>query len=131
MLTARVFGTVLATLHGPQNEPPLVTIAPLAAGTIWPNAHTICLRKRLHSPNKVAYDTLVRRGIRNTLVPAEDVMGEAVGGSQAHRTGLEMQPYMLLLNLNMPEPSPSETQAYLPENCPDVKGVMLMAYDDA
>ncbi len=37
---------------------------------------------------------------------------------------------MLLLNLNMPGPSPFETMAYLRQHCPAVKVLVLTAYDD-
>jgi DNA-binding NarL/FixJ family response regulator len=37
---------------------------------------------------------------------------------------------VLLLDLNMPGPSAFETVAYLREHCPQVKIVMLTAYDD-
>jgi DNA-binding NarL/FixJ family response regulator len=37
---------------------------------------------------------------------------------------------VLLLNLNMPGPSPFETVAYLRQHCPGVKVLILIAYDD-
>jgi len=42
----------------------------------------------------------------------------------------EHNPDVLLLDLNMPGPTAFETVAYLREHCPQVKVVMLTAYDD-
>jgi DNA-binding NarL/FixJ family response regulator len=75
---------------------------------------------------------LVRAGIRTTLTAEEDValVGEATDGFEAQRLCPELQPDVLLLDLKMPGPSPFETVAYLREHCPDVKILILSAYDD-
>ena len=75
---------------------------------------------------------LMCAGIRATLVAEPDLMlvGEAVDGHEAQRLSHELGPDVLLLDLNMPGPSAFETMAYLHEHCPQVKVVMLTAYDD-
>src|SRR5512145_495709 len=75
---------------------------------------------------------LVRSGIRATLTAAPDmlVVGEAIDGNEAQSRCLELQPDILLLDLRMPGPAPLETMAYLRKHCPQVKVVVLTAYDD-
>jgi DNA-binding NarL/FixJ family response regulator len=75
---------------------------------------------------------LMRAGIRATLAAEPDLMlvGEAADGHEAQRLSRELEPDVLLLDLNMPGPSAFETVAYLREHCPQVKVVMLTAYDD-
>ncbi len=75
---------------------------------------------------------LMRAGIRATLVAEPDLtlVGEAADGHEAQRLSHELEPDVLLLDLNMPGPSAFETVAYLREHCPQVKVVMLTAYDD-
>jgi DNA-binding NarL/FixJ family response regulator len=75
---------------------------------------------------------LVRAGIRSVLIAEEDIalVGEAVDGDQVQRLCQELEPEILLLDLNMPGPSPFETVAYLRQHCPAVKVLVLTAYDD-
>lgn len=75
---------------------------------------------------------LVRAGIRSTLDMVGDVMlvGEATDGYETQHLSGKLDPNVLLLDLNMPGPRPSETVAYLRENCPEVKILVLTAYDD-
>jgi DNA-binding NarL/FixJ family response regulator len=75
---------------------------------------------------------LVRAGIRSVLTAEEDIalVGEAVDGDQVLRLCQELEPDILLLDLNMPGPSPFETVAYLRQHCPAVKVLVLTAYDD-
>jgi DNA-binding NarL/FixJ family response regulator len=75
---------------------------------------------------------LVRAGIRTTLAGEEDValVGEATDGHEAQRLCQKLQPDVLLLDLNMPGPSPFETVACLRECCPETRVLILTAYDD-
>jgi DNA-binding NarL/FixJ family response regulator len=75
---------------------------------------------------------LVRAGIRSVLTAEEDIalVGEAADGDQVQRLCQELEPDILLLDLNMPGPPPFETVAYLRQHCPAVKVLVLTAYDD-
>jgi DNA-binding NarL/FixJ family response regulator len=75
---------------------------------------------------------LMRAGIRATVAAEPDMalVGEAVDGREAQRLCQEHNPDVLLLDLNMPGPSAFETVAYLREHCPQVKVIVLTAYDD-
>ena len=78
---------------------------------------------------------LVRAGIRATLCGEPDLVlvGEADNGRDARRFAEDVRPDVLLLDLSMPGgPAAVETVAYLRENCPEVRVVILTAYyDDA
>jgi DNA-binding NarL/FixJ family response regulator len=75
---------------------------------------------------------LVRAGIRTTLTaePNLSVVGEATDGYEAQRLCQSLNPDVLLLDLNMPGPSPAETVAYIREHSPSVHVIVLTAYDD-
>lgn len=75
---------------------------------------------------------LVRAGLRTVLAGAKDIdlVGEAVDGHAARQMAQELQPDVLLLDLRMPGPPAAETVAWLAEHCPQVKVLVLTAYDD-
>lgn len=75
---------------------------------------------------------LVRAGIRATLCNETDIIfvGEAADGVEARRLTEELEPDVLLLDLSMPGPSAVDTVTYLRERCPNVKVLILTAFDD-
>jgi DNA-binding NarL/FixJ family response regulator len=75
---------------------------------------------------------LVRSGIRATLAADGDVLlvGEATNSGDVRRLCLDLDPDVLLLDLNMPGSRPVETVTYLREHCPRLKIIVLTAYDD-
>jgi DNA-binding NarL/FixJ family response regulator len=75
---------------------------------------------------------LVRDGLRAGLLAEPDLclVGEAADGHEAQRLCLEHRPDVLLLDLNMPGPSPFETVTLLREQCPETRVLALTAYDD-
>ena len=75
---------------------------------------------------------LVRAGIRAILMSEADVtlIGEAIDGHQAQRMSQDLQPDVLLLDLNMPGPPPMDMVAYMRTHCPTVKVLVLTAHDD-
>src|ERR687885_2099883 len=75
---------------------------------------------------------LIRAGIRTILTAEPDVrlVGEAIDGTDAQHLCRTLQPDVLLLDLNMPGPSPAETVAVLRTECPAVHVLVLTAHDD-
>ena len=75
---------------------------------------------------------LVRTGVRTILADEAniEIVGEAVDGRQAQSLSLSLRPDVLLLDLSMPGPPAAETVSYLRERCPEVRVLMLTAYDD-
>ncbi len=75
---------------------------------------------------------LVLRGVRETLGAADDIalVGEASRGDEAQRRCGELQPDVLLLDLQMPGATAVETVTYVRANCPQTKVIILTAYDD-
>ena len=75
---------------------------------------------------------LIRAGLHSTLEQEEDlvVVGEATNGAETHRLCQELSPDILLLDLSMPGPSPVTTVRCILEQCPQVKIIMLTAFDD-
>jgi DNA-binding NarL/FixJ family response regulator len=75
---------------------------------------------------------VVRAGLRTTLVSEIDIVivGEATDGDQAQQRCLSLQPDILVLDLNMPGPSALATVAFVQAHCPNVRVVVLTAYDD-
>ena len=75
---------------------------------------------------------LIRTGLRTSLEEDEEliVVGEARDGTDVLGLCQELSPDVLLLDLNMPGPSPVTTVYALMEQCPQVKIIVLTAYDD-
>src|SRR5215211_6856608 len=75
---------------------------------------------------------LIRAGLCTTLEAEPDmvVAGEAATGEEAQALCKELQPDILVLDLNMPGPPATETVAYVQTECPHVHVLVLTAYDD-
>ena len=75
---------------------------------------------------------LMRAGLRTELAAEEDIalVGEATDGYEARRLCQALNADVLLLDLSMPGPPATETIAYLHEQHPELKVVILSAYDD-
>lgn len=75
---------------------------------------------------------LIRTGLRASLEEDEKltVVEEASNGTDALRLCQELSPDILLLDLNMPGPSPATMVHAVTEQCPQVKIIILTAYDD-
>lgn len=75
---------------------------------------------------------LIRAGIRTTLAASPNLIlvGEASNGFEAQRMSDELQPDVLLLDLNMPGPSAVNTITHLRLYTPKTKVLALTAYDD-
>lgn len=75
---------------------------------------------------------LMRAGIRTSLNAEEDLLlvGEASDGNTAQSLCGELKPDVVLLDLNMPGPPAMQTVAYLHTYHPQIKVLMLTAYDD-
>ncbi|HKG27459.1 MAG TPA: response regulator transcription factor [Thermomicrobiales bacterium] len=75
---------------------------------------------------------LIRSGLRARLEaePGIVVVDEAADGHAAQQCCRDHQVDVLVLDLHMPGPSPTETVRYVRENHPDVRVLVLTAYDD-
>lgn len=75
---------------------------------------------------------LVRCGTRETLRAADDIVlvGEASRGDEAQRLCQELQPDVLLLDLQMPGATAVETMTDVRARCPQTRIIILTAYDD-
>ncbi len=76
---------------------------------------------------------LVRSGIRATLAEETDIciVGEATNGEEAVALCQRHAPDVVLLDLSMPGPTPLVTVADLAKAQPNVRVLVLTAYDDA
>lgn len=74
----------------------------------------------------------IRAGIRATLALEEDVVliGEAADGNELRQLCHTSEPDVVLLDLNMPGPPGVQTVLYLREHLPQIKVVVLTAYDE-
>lgn len=75
---------------------------------------------------------IVRAGIRAILAAEKslELVGEATDGESAQHLCLTLEPDVLLLDLVMPGPRPVETIHYLREHLPQLKVLILTAYDE-
>lgn len=77
--------------------------------------------------------TLFRSGIRSLLQrhPEFSVVGEAADGVEGIKRAQQLQPQVILLDLNMPGMSGVETLQLLLQDCPGSAVVMLTVSEDA
>ncbi|WGG52818.1 response regulator [Rugamonas sp. DEMB1] len=77
--------------------------------------------------------TLFRSGIRSLLQrnPEFAVVGEASDGVEGIKRAQQLQPQVILLDLNMPGMSGVETLQLMLQDCPDSSIVMLTVSEDA
>jgi DNA-binding NarL/FixJ family response regulator len=75
---------------------------------------------------------LVRAGIRSALASTAEItlVGEAADGPTTMQLCRDLQPDVVLLDLNMPDSSPFVTVSRLRADCPGTQIVILTAYDD-
>jgi two-component system, NarL family, nitrate/nitrite response regulator NarL len=77
--------------------------------------------------------TLFRSGVRSLLArhPEFAVVGEAADGVEGIKRAQQLQPQVVLLDLNMPGMSGLETLQLMLQDCPDSAIVMLTVSEDA
>ncbi len=75
--------------------------------------------------------TLAREGIRTLLQKARDieVVGEARDGAEAQRMVAARRPDILLLDLVMPGPAPSDIERWVRESYPETTVLILTGHD--
>ncbi len=74
---------------------------------------------------------LIRAGIRATLVAEGDfaLVGEATTSDEVRQMCTEFKPDVLLLDIRMPGSPAAQTVTFLREQCPELKILILTAYD--
>jgi DNA-binding NarL/FixJ family response regulator len=74
----------------------------------------------------------VRAGIRAIITAEPDLtlVGEASNGHETLHMSVQHQPDVLLLDLRMPGPPPTEIVPYVHQHCPNTHVLILTAYDD-
>jgi DNA-binding NarL/FixJ family response regulator len=74
---------------------------------------------------------ITRKGIRNFLEQAPDmqVVGEAENGDEIKALVADLRPQILLLDLIMPNFSPTELERWVRENYPETVTLVLTAHD--
>jgi len=74
---------------------------------------------------------LFRRGLKEVLEEEDiDVVGQARDGHEAVNKATELKPDVVFMDLNMPGQSGIETTAYLTQNNPDVKVLVLTVSEE-
>ena len=75
--------------------------------------------------------TLLRQGLRTILdlEPGMTVVGEAADGEQAVRQAVELQPDIVLMDIQMPERSGVEATALITAACPATRVIVLTTFD--
>ena len=73
-----------------------------------------------------------RQGLKNVLAAQEDlrVVEEAADGESAIRKAQELPPDVVIMDINLPELNGLQATRELKDRCPDIKVIMLTAYDD-
>jgi len=73
-----------------------------------------------------------RQGLKNVLAAQEDlrVVEEAADGESAIRKAQETHPDVVIMDINLPELNGLQATRELKDRCPDIKVIMLTAYDD-
>src|SRR6266542_5981073 len=76
-------------------------------------------------------EPVARAGIRALLIPAEDIeiIGEAHDGFEVKELVAKLRPQILLLDLKMPGPRPSEIEKWVRENYPEIVTLILTSHD--
>ena len=74
---------------------------------------------------------VTREGVRAFLeeAPGIEVVGEARDGREAKRMAQTLRPDVLLLDLVMPGPRPSEVERWVRTHCPETVTLVLTAHD--
>jgi DNA-binding NarL/FixJ family response regulator len=75
---------------------------------------------------------LFRQGLRNVLAVHDDlcVVGEATDGPEAIEVAQELQPDVVVMDINLPTLNGLQATRRLKGLCPDIHVIMLTAYDD-
>lgn len=75
----------------------------------------------------------IRAGIRAELAEEDDILvvGEASSADEVMIRCPQLWLDVLILDLSMPGPPPRETVAFLKQHCPDLKILVLTAYQEA
>lgn len=74
----------------------------------------------------------MREGIRSSLIrhPSIKVVGEAVDGRDAVRKSIQLEPDIVLMDLNMPEMSGLEATPMIRRKCPNTRVIALTVHDN-
>jgi len=73
-----------------------------------------------------------RQGLRNILATQEDlsIVGEAADGDEAIKLAQRLNPDVVMMDINLPTINGLQATRELLRLCPDIKVIMLTAYDD-
>jgi DNA-binding NarL/FixJ family response regulator len=73
-----------------------------------------------------------RQGLKNILAVQEDlrIVDEAADGQSAIEKAQELQPDVVIMDINLPELNGLQATRELKDRCPDIRVIMLTAYDD-